>query len=1241
MIRSRLEQTNSLINSGDFITIKTPYPINPDDTIILGYYLITNDVVDYQNTIFGQFCIVKESEDKIISENNLVWEYLHKTKEGDCEFLKQACAEQIEPYYIYFKFTKLRDSGQIINIDKVSLKIADKRKNKRKFFYYDKSIFKEIDLYNSSNLNWAYSVLDKIKSKGDTLPNFIDRGKDFTIFWGWICHFFAVIVNYGRQFLNIFNNKNLFLEFLKQKDVYKDIRVDLYEDLISNIGGELFYNPILGYKITNHYVVEKEEFIYSDLLDIKENNLIKLKISNSNKLDFDFNIDVDVAFYDNKKAFVQGYTVELNKDNLTTELIIERNKNINYVAISYKPIYKEDEIYLINIYNFGKGTYGLKDVSKEDLLNIYKTFRKRGTKFSENSIKSLCKTELNDSFFSNYLNHNNIGWILNKSCPIISYLSNFEKINQIVIDKLTPLNTGEFIEFQDNIIAFSDINVINIKWNRKEWDNSDSVDKNSYIKKITIFCSLYNTNKKAYYPPQNQVIINGENLNGIVIDNIPNYKTEINIPIQLIENISQKNIINNFIKLDYRDICVFTHLVEDNSILEFIKIKAIYFGLNNQKDFVEISDDNDKYINNDLLGIYFKNISEGIVKIKPTCLGIGKQNKLEFEFPSQDTKDKIFIENILTRTKNKIDTIQTDIDEHTLQIQFDCALPVNSNINIYIYYINTNSQTGTYNFSLSKGQSSETIKISDIRTTSTSDILQIALQFNTEKGSIVYDDIQMYYLSRYCTEDIINTCFDGFKVYYENNVKSEKYLNLQLELANSDTFIGNLNKGENSVLIPINSILSTKNEVNKIIDIIVKDEKNQEIIFNKYLNSNPIYIQEYVYHNLVCIYDILETDLENGYKKVPIFENTDLLGVILVRLNNLYKENDNNYNIQQNVTKRNYLFYENLSGKYDYIPENALVDFGDAFSYYLKPGDVLEHGNSYTTLFDEEINSSGEVVKSKFDSLECNFSFYKLPYNLGFINIQDYYLTYYKNHGQYSNKELENIINLKFLPYHGYKLFLNSSKISSSIYKPMKFLSFEITNPLDWNSSLGKIDISWKGGCPNYKIIIKGKILQPNGEYEDYYLEEDLDKTKYSKDLNNGIYFLIIKDNLEHELNKGTFYIVKPDKISYNLRYYILGGNKDEILSRETSRNYDEIYISLNGGTPPYKISYTNSSNQTSILFVENGRYILLEKIKAPRNTEVEITVTDSNEASDTLTLKNNKYFEMYDNGEGTCQLIK
>lgn len=1239
MIKSRLEQTNSLVNSGDFITIKTPYPINPDNTIVLGYYLITNDVIDYQNTIFGQFCIVKESEDKVISENDIIWEYLHKTREGDCEFLKQACFKQIEPYYIYFKFTKLRDNGQIINIDKVSLKIADNKKNKKKFFYYDKSIFREIDLYNSQNLNWAYSVLDKIKSKGDSIPSFIDRGKDFTTFWGWICHSFSVIVNYGRQFLNIFEDRNLFLEFLRQKDIYRDIRVDLYEDLISNVGNELFYNPILGYKIINHYAIEKDGFIYSGLLNIKENNLVKLKISNSDKLDFDFDIDVDIAFYDNKKAFVQGYTVELNKDNLTIELIIERDKNINYVAISYKPIYNEDEIYLINIYSFGKGSYGIKLLEKKDLLNIYDSFRKRGTKFSSNSIKSLCKTELNDSFFSNYLNSNNIGWFLNKSCPLISHLSNFEKINQIVIDKLTPLNTGEFVEFQDNIIAFSDINVINIKWNKKEWNNSDSVVKNSYIKKVTIFCSLYDINKKAYYPPQNQVILNGDNLNGIVIDNIPNHKTEINIPIQLIENISQKNIINNFVNLDYKDICVFTHLTKDNSIIEFIKIKAIYFELNNQESFIKVTNEDEQYINKAFLGIYFKNISEGTVRVKPTRLGIGgQQNQLEFEFPSQESKDKIFIEKFLKRQKNKVDIVQTNISEYTIDIQFNFLLKVASKIDIYVYYINKENKTGIYTDSLNIGGQSKKIRISDIRTSS--DILTMYFKIDSIQGTYVYDDSQLYYLTKYYSEAEANTnFFDGFKIYYANNVQAEKYLRIKIKLEKY-TFTGVLNRGENSVFVPTTSVFSSKKESDKIKDVLVEDERNQDVFVNKYLDSFPVYIQESVYHNLVCNYDISEMDLENGYKKVPIFENSSLLGVILIRLNNLYKENNLFYNIQPSVTKRNYLFYENLSGKYDYIPENVLIDFGDAFSYYLKPGDILEHGNSYTTLFDEEINSSGEVVKSKFDFLECNLSFYKLPYNLGFINIKDYYLTYYKNHGQYSDKELENIINLKFLPYYGYKLFLNSSNISSSIYKPMKFLLFKIINPLDWNSNLGKINVVWKGGCPNYTIIIKGKVLQDNGEYEDFnYKQENIDKTKYSKDLNNGIYSLIIKDNLGKELNKGIFYITKPNDINYNIKYYILGGNKDIITSKESSGIYDEIYISLNGGTPPYRISYINTSNQTSTLFVENGRYILLNKIKAPRNTEFTISIVDSNNASKELTLKNDKYFEMYDNGEGTCQL--
>ena len=78
----------------------------------------------------------------------------------------------------------------------------------------------------------------------------------------------------------------------------------------------------------------------------------------------------------------------------------------------------------------------------------------------------------------------------------------------------------------------------------------------------------------------------------------------------------------------------------------------------------------------------------------------------------------------------------------------------------------------------------------------------------------------------------------------------------------------------------------------------------------------------------------------------------------------------------------------------------------------------------------------------------------------------------------------------------------------------------------------------------------------------------------------------------------------------------------------------------MRGGTPPYKIGYTNKSNTTCYVYSEGGRFVALTNMKAIRNNPNQITVVDSNEQSITLTLLNDKYFEVYDNGEGSCALI-
>lgn len=1028
-MKSRVQQTNSLINVGDFITIKTPLPIYPDKTIILGYYLLTNDIIDYKNYLSGEYALSPESTDSSVNENSLKWNFLNKTIEGENKDFNNACNSQSEPYYIYFRFTKIKNSGQIINIDKVSLKIADKSQTEEKYPFYDKSIFKEIKLYDIENLKWTYSVLDKLKSNG-ILPTFIEKDRDFQSFWGWLCHFFAVIVVYGRQFLDIFKDKNLFWEFLRQKDIYRDSRVGLYEDIVVYNNQELFYTPIVNQKIAAGYAVPLSGWIYSGLVPVRENNVFTVKVSNVLSIEYPTNLKmyVSIAFYNTQKVFIQGYTVELNKDNLQTHLLIEKDKDIKYVAISYKPIYSSSMIYLVKMYISGEGYFAInQNVTKDDLLNVYNKFRKRGTEVSLNSIKSLCETQLADTFYSNFIDKGNIGWFLNKSSPITPFLSQYLNLETFLINKLTPADTGEFVEFDNKYIAFSDSNAIHIKWDK---------NPNFNIDKVCIFCTLY-SNGKAFYQPNAETIVNSE-INGIVVENIPKHLNEIIIPLRLIENINQKNLNQNIINIDYtKEVYLFVNNIKYNNVdykLTHLQLKGIYFTTDTAQDFINLSENtSDDYINRCILGHYL-------------------------ERPAGVTFTRV------------------------------------------AFILNSITLSNTIKFTLN---------------------------------------------------------------FYNND---------------------------------------------ELVKTIITEEA------------------------------VTSFDSENGYKKIVVVDEENeskKLGVIIFRLSESSRSNSNEYTVNNPFGARQYLFFANQENKYDYIPDNALVDFGDAFSYYLKPGDILEHGNARTTVFDEIIED-GEVVDSRYSSLSVDFHLYKLPYNLGFLNISNYYLTYYKNHGKYSDEELEDIISQKFLPYNGYRLFVNSDKSINYSYKAMKFLEFNVINPLGWTTDTGHIYCTWKGGCPSYNAIISGKRTSGASYVQQYTLSVGV----LDVDIPSGVFDITITDTTGNTLVKKGFFVSKPEIITFNARIYSLAGNKTVITSKENSQIYDEVELSLRGGTPPYKIGYTNKSNTTSYVYSEGGRFVALTNMKAIRNNPNQITVVDSNEQSITLTLLNDKYFEVYDNGEGSCALI-
>lgn len=94
---------------------------------------------------------------------------------------------------------------------------------------YLDSIFNQFfSCYSIDVLNWCLNVLEKVYKKG-IVPKYIDRGgnenfdwedKDFIDFWRTVCCYFAVVVNYGRQFQNFPNNSLLLVEYIKSKGLY-------------------------------------------------------------------------------------------------------------------------------------------------------------------------------------------------------------------------------------------------------------------------------------------------------------------------------------------------------------------------------------------------------------------------------------------------------------------------------------------------------------------------------------------------------------------------------------------------------------------------------------------------------------------------------------------------------------------------------------------------------------------------------------------------------------------------------------------------------------------------------------------------------------------------------------------------------------------------------------------------------------------------------------------------------------
>lgn len=127
---------------------------------------------------------------------------------------------------------------------------------------YNKTVFKRFFEENDpAVMEWAENVLEKVSSPG-ILPTFIKKdGEDFKAYWETVCHIFALVVLYAKQYNEIDTNKILFELFIENRGLVTD-EVDTLEQM-----KYLFNNYVKEYRKRGTLdIVNKEGTILGELL---------------------------------------------------------------------------------------------------------------------------------------------------------------------------------------------------------------------------------------------------------------------------------------------------------------------------------------------------------------------------------------------------------------------------------------------------------------------------------------------------------------------------------------------------------------------------------------------------------------------------------------------------------------------------------------------------------------------------------------------------------------------------------------------------------------------------------------------------------------------------------------------------------------------------------------------------------------------------------------------------------------
>jgi len=639
-------RTNSLYLAGDFVIIKVSPPIIPSETIVLGYFIHSEDIIDNSDIILGKYSL--SSVNSVVDEDSLIWKTLiNISPSADIDTLFLAdCNTQVDPYYIYFKFIKPVSTSSIVNIDKVSLQIASKQNSDgtygdySKYPYYSKSIFGLNSLlYSSENTNWAYNVLEKLKGHG-ILPTFIEKDKDFNIFWGWLTHWYGVIVNFARQFLDIFSQPQMFFEFLKQKNYYLNSKLSVFENIKSTQNGQFFLFQYDNFSLNSSgSLIKNQNWITTEKLSTKINSKYILKSVPNVSLNETYLLIEDVYYYsfDINETLIDSGVLSISYNNFLEDFIIS-NPNICFVRFSYI----KTKNCLIEYYFYGENFYKAKSNSKNDLLSVYNIFNKRGSvRETKELISEILESTPLDNLICQYIPKNNLPWVLGKSSPLNRTLLEPIKLGDLQINETISFVNGNYCSFKENKFLLNEC--LSLSFEKKTYqsciisflfydENNEIISDALFLEKSEIR-GLYSSNK-GNIVIQNIPTTNLTNvkifLNSVRDIDLLNHK-EYSYPTQpssynfcvhklvkyvQIESIFVSNLPNPF-ALD--PIGLGNSLPEYNFIKEFLAGVNIY-GKNSSNELY-IYSYTINIINNNLINLVFGERSNEVITTNPNFKG--------------------------------------------------------------------------------------------------------------------------------------------------------------------------------------------------------------------------------------------------------------------------------------------------------------------------------------------------------------------------------------------------------------------------------------------------------------------------------------------------------------------------------------------------------------------------------------------------------------------------------------------